>query len=231
MKRIAFATVACLALLVLAASGAFADAVPPQVTLSSGTNGSVVFTGAGSSVSVDFTGHSTGCPNTRCVSGAAILDLGTGLPGSQIPGNYWMWIVGGPITLMGGPSDYTVTASGTIYLDVKLGSSGSLGNLLTTVSLQDLTGGSGRYPQFDGTFLTSISTLDFKSLFPATIEGTIDYTVKLPLNSGFGPKPQGSSVSGYISSGEVDSPVPEPGTLGLLGTGILGLAGLIRRKI
>jgi len=229
MKRIAFVTVACLALLVLATSGAFADAVPPQVTLSSGTNGSIVFTGAGSSVSVDFTGHSMGCPNARCVSGAAFLDLGTGLPGSQLPGKYWMWIVGAPITLMGGPSDYTVTASGTIFLDVQL--NGSLANLLTTVTLQDLTGGSGRYPQFDGEFVTNTSSLDFKSLFPPTIEGTIDYTVKLPKNSGLGPKPWGASVSGYISSGEVDSPVPEPGTLGLLGTGILGLAALIRRKI
>src|SRR3974390_3463831 len=171
MKRIAFVTVACLALLVLATSGAFADAVPPQVTLSSGTNGSIVFTGAGSSVSVDFTGHSMGCPNARCVSGAAFLDLGTGLPGSQLPGKYWMWIVGAPITLMGGPSDYTVTASGTIFLDVQL--NGSLANLLTTVTLQDLTGGSGRYPQFDGEFVTNTSSLDFKSLFPPTIEGTI----------------------------------------------------------
>jgi hypothetical protein len=42
----------------------------------------------------------------------------------------------------------------------------------------------------------------------------------------------GQSVQGPLSSGEVIGvPTPEPGTLALFGTGILGLAGLIRRKL
>ncbi len=36
---------------------------------------------------------------------------------------------------------------------------------------------------------------------------------------------------GHIRTGTTNIVVPEPGTLGLLGTGLLGVAGLIRRKL
>jgi PEP-CTERM motif len=38
-------------------------------------------------------------------------------------------------------------------------------------------------------------------------------------------------VSCWTGSTNVVAPVPEPGTLGLLGTGLIGLAGMIRRRL
>ncbi|MGB8580288.1 MAG: PEP-CTERM sorting domain-containing protein [Candidatus Sulfotelmatobacter sp.] len=59
----------------------------------------------------------------------------------------------------------------------------------------------------------------------ATVNGA---TVQLTINTGKGY----FSGTTLISSGDTNiSTVPEPGTLGLLGTGLIGLAGALRRKL
>lgn len=226
MKKLSFATVACLALVALATTAGFANAIPPQVTLSLGTSGNVAFSTVGNVINVSFTGNSGQCGHANCVGGAALLDLGT----SQTLGSYTMWMTGGPLSLTGGPSDFTaMKGSSAIYLEVKLGSNGSLGDLITTISLDTLTGGSTNTPQLSGDFWASTSTLGFTKYFVNGVPGEIDFTVKLPPNSSLGPN--GSTVSGYLSSGELVPSVPEPGTIALLGSGIIGLAGVIRRRM
>lgn len=43
--------------------------------------------------------------------------------------------------------------------------------------------------------------------------------------------PPGAFTSTRVGSGDVQNTVPEPGTLALLGTGLLSIAGLVRRKL
>jgi hypothetical protein len=56
---------------------------------------------------------------------------------------------------------------------------------------------------------------------------TVGVTVQLTINTGRG----FFNGSTTISSGDSNVVVPEPGSLSLLGTGLIGLAGVVRRKL
>jgi hypothetical protein len=56
---------------------------------------------------------------------------------------------------------------------------------------------------------------------------TVGATTQLVVTTGKGY----FSGSANLSSGDTNIVVPEPGTLSLFGTGLVGLAGVIRRKL
>jgi PEP-CTERM motif len=89
---------------------------------------------------------------------------------------------------------------------------------------------------FSGTF--SSATWDLVTLADGThnyvlkgaivdSSGRVGATTQISINVGMG---LFSGTAG-LSSGDTNLSVPEPGTLGLLGTGLLGVAGLMRRKL
>lgn len=220
MKKLAIA-IACFVLLTVGTTASWANAV--QVTLSSSSAGAVAFTNSGGTLGFSFTGTSGQCGHANCISGNILLEPQVML------GKYWMWMTGSP-TLSGGSSDYTVNMNGgAIYIALAL--IGYPDTFAATLNLTDLHAGLSGTPLFDGTFgNTSSFGTYLASDFPSGITGTVDFTVRLSKGSSVGTLGNSQRIVGGISSGEL-VPTPEPTTLALLGTSVLGLAGVVRRRM
>jgi hypothetical protein len=179
--------------------------------------------------SVDFTnsgGTLSGTNSGLALAGSALIAV-NGLGGGLVTGNnlgtlsFSTGALTGGSLQMGGTfaagGTFSITGNGTSGIPSGVIFSGSFSGPVTW-TLVTLANGTHNY--------TLTGSLTGTWVNGTTVNGA---TVQLTINTGRG------FFNGQttISSGDtnITTTVPEPGTLGLLGSGLIGIAGIVRRKL
>jgi len=176
----------------------------------------VDFTNGGGTLSGSSAGMSLSGSTLIAVNGLGGLGLVTGNLGTLAfsTGS----LTGGDLqngaTFNGGGS-FVITGNGTGGVHNGIIFNGTFSGPVTW-TLMTLANGTHNY-----TLSGTVSGLWFTN---SAVQGV---TIQLTINTGKG----FFNGQTMISSGDTNIAVPEPGTLGLLGTGLVGLAGALRRKM
>ncbi len=127
-------------------------------------------------------------------------------------------------------STLTPTAGGTLSLTSAL-SGGASGTLSLTTGTLTATAAAGVFTFTGGSF--TITDSNNNTLFSGTFTNGSQVEVKgngIFILGVMGNNFTGQLIAHGVVSGDTIVVTPEPGTLGLLGTGLVGIAGLVRRK-
>jgi hypothetical protein len=129
----------------------------------------------------------------------------------------------GTSAVLAAGGSFTITGNGTNGLPNGVLFSGSFSGPVNWIGTYNPLGNGGKG---NWTYVLTGTVMGTLNNGQAAGGGTVQLTFDVP-----GSKQFGKGHGARLNTGVTTVTVPEPGTLGLLGTGLLGIAGLVRRKL